>query len=60
MLDEDYAFFTPPPATRKARDAAAKLEQGDLINANDFSKETDNLPPDKKAASKDDPDTLVD
>lgn len=60
VLDEDYAFFTPPPATRKARDAAARLEQSDVINANDFTDETDNLPPNKKAASKEDPDTLVD
>ncbi|MCB9893669.1 MAG: FHA domain-containing protein [Planctomycetes bacterium] len=63
ILDEDYAFFTPPPATRKAREAAAraaKAEAGDVINANDFHAETDNLPGDKKAASKEDPDTLVD
>lgn len=62
ILDEDYAFFTPPPATRKAREAAARAAkgEGDVINANDFHSETDNLPQDKKAASKDDPDTLVD
>lgn len=62
VLDEDYAFFTPPPATRKAAEAAAKAAKGesDVINANDFHSETDNLPGDKKAASKDDPDTLVD
>jgi hypothetical protein len=60
VLDEDYAFFTPPPATRKAREAAMKLEESDLINANDFTDESGSLPPDKKAASKEDPDTLVD
>ena len=59
ILDEDYAFFTPPPPTRAAREAA-KAQQSDVINANDFHKETDNLPADKKAASGDDPDTLVD
>lgn len=60
VLDEDYAFFTPPPPTRKARDAAAKAgKESDVINANDFLSETDNLPKDKKAASKDDPETLV-
>jgi hypothetical protein len=62
ILDEDYAFFTPPPATRKAREAAAKAAkaESDVINANDFHAETDNLPSDKKSASKEDPDTLVD
>ena len=62
ILDEDYAFFTPPPATKKAREAAAKAAKGesDVINANDFHSETDNLPQNKKAASTDDPDTLVD
>ena len=62
VIDEDYAFFTPPPATRKAREAAARAAAGesDVINANDFHSETDNLPKDKKTASKDDPDTLVD
>ncbi|MCA8914817.1 MAG: FHA domain-containing protein [Planctomycetes bacterium] len=62
ILDEDYAFFTPPPATRKAREAAARAAKGesDVINANDFHAETDNLAEDKKSASKEDPDTLVD
>ena len=60
IIDDDYSFFTPPPPTRAAREAAKKAEQGDVIDASDFHKETDNLPADKKAASSDDPDTLVD
>ena len=57
VLDEDYAFFTPPPPTRRAaRDAAS---QEDLLDANDFNAEIDNLPADKKKKSKDDPETLV-
>lgn len=60
IIDDDYSFFTPPPPTRAAREAAKRAEQGDVIDASDFHKETDNLPADKKAASSDDPDTLVD
>ncbi|MCB9932882.1 MAG: FHA domain-containing protein [Planctomycetes bacterium] len=61
VLDEDYAFFTPPPPTRKAREAAARAgNESDVINANDFLGESEKLPGDKKAASKDDPETLVD
>lgn len=60
VLDEDYAFFTPPPPTRQARDAAAKAgKESDVINANDFLGEAEKLPGDRKAASKDDPETLV-
>jgi hypothetical protein len=60
VLDEDYAFFTPPPPTRKAREAAARAgKEDDVINANDFLAESEKLPGDKKAASKDDPETLV-
>ncbi|MCC7508527.1 MAG: FHA domain-containing protein [Planctomycetes bacterium] len=57
IVDDSYAFFTPPPPTRRG---AAKIKaESDVIDANDFHKETDNLPPEKKAKSKDDPDTLV-
>lgn len=57
IVDDSYAFFTPPPPTR--RGAAKAKAESDVIDANDFHKETDNLPPEKKAKSKDDPDTLV-
>ncbi len=57
IVDDSYAFFTPPPPTR--RGAGKSKAQSDVIDANDFHKETDNLPPEKKAKSKDDPDTLV-
>ncbi|MBX3458628.1 MAG: FHA domain-containing protein [Planctomycetes bacterium] len=56
ILDDNYAFFTPPPPTRKG---AKRPVESDVINANDFHSETDNLPPEKRAKAKGDPDTLA-
>ncbi|MBE7490496.1 MAG: FHA domain-containing protein [Planctomycetes bacterium] len=60
IVDDNYAFFTPPPPTRAAKAKAAKAEQSDVIDANDFNAETDNLPPEKRAKPGSDPDTIVD
>lgn len=60
IVDDNYAFFTPPPPTRAAAAKAAKAEQSDVIDANDFNAETDNLPPEKRAKPTKDPDTIVD
>lgn len=56
IVDDNYAFFTPPPPTR--RGPKQPLES-DVINANDFHNETDNLPPEKRAKATNDPDTLA-
>lgn len=44
VLDDNYAFFTPPPATRKG-----KSPLPDTLDANDFAAEQEKLPPDRKA-----------
>jgi hypothetical protein len=45
IIDDNYAFFTPPPPTRKDKGKA----QDDVIDAGDLLDASDKLPPEKQA-----------
>ncbi|MCC6465012.1 MAG: FHA domain-containing protein [Planctomycetes bacterium] len=54
VLDDNYAFFTPPPPTRKG-----KSPLPDTIDAMDFAAEAEKLPPERQAGASAGPDTNV-
>jgi len=51
IVDDNYAFFTPPPPTRKDRAAKARAED-EIIDAGDLLAQSEKLPPEKKAAER--------